>query len=269
MLEIEILEKVVAAVRRGARYRDIDEGLVRRVAAAELAKGRRVKEAVKAARSKLHQVAGAYIEKQIGYTQLIEQLEGLPADQSDPDLQSFCRQAMQFHTSTLERLPILENFYSQTLLSIAPIRSVLDLACGLNPLALPWMPLSEDVEYHACDIYTDMVDFLQLFLEHLNINGNAFLCDLVETIPSNQVHLALLLKTIPCLEQLDKSIAPRLLDSIHAEHILVSFPVHSLGGRSKGMLENYEARFRQLLTGRSWQVQRYEFASELAFLISR
>jgi 16S rRNA (guanine(1405)-N(7))-methyltransferase len=77
------------------------------------------------------------------------------------------------------------------------------------------------------------------------------------------------LKTIPCLEQLDKSIGRRLLEGLPAEHILVSFPAQSLGGRSKGMVENYEAHFREMVAGLDWQVERYEFKTELAFLIKK
>ena len=87
--------------------------------------------------------------------------------------------------------------------------------------------------------------------------------------PQQPVHLALLLKTIPCLEQLDKQVGIRLLEGIQAEHILVSFPAHSLGGQSRGMVQNYEAHFREMVAGRHWSVQRFLFPGELAFLVSR
>jgi hypothetical protein len=67
----------------------------------------------------------------------------------------------------------------------------------------------------------------------------------------------------------DKTISQRLLDGIPAEHMLVSFPVASLGGRGKGMSENYEAHFMQLTAGRGWRIRRFDFSSELAFLVSR
>jgi hypothetical protein len=64
-----------------------------------------------------------------------------------------------------------------------------------------------------------------------------------------------------------------LLRAIHADHLLVSFPVHSLGGRNKGMIERYEAHFHDLLAqagiGAGARVTRFEFATELAFLVSR
>jgi 16S rRNA (guanine(1405)-N(7))-methyltransferase len=74
---------------------------------------------------------------------------------------------------------------------------------------------------------------------------------------------------VPCLEQVDKSAGQRLLDTLDTAHLLVSFPVHSLGGRSKGMAATYTAHFRQLVAGRGWRIERFEFATELVFRISK
>jgi len=40
-----------------------------------------------------------------------------------------------------------------------------------------------------------------------------------------------------------------------------------LGGRSKGMVQNYEAQFEGWIEGRDWAVERFEFENELAFLV--
>ena len=180
-----------------------------------------------------------------------------------------CKMVMAAHASTRERLPILEAFYAATFAELPPIHSVLDLACGLNPLAIPWMPLAEGASYIACDIYTDMVDFLSEALPLLSVNGEARVCEVVGAPPGDAVDLALVLKTIPCLEQVDKEAGARLLESLNAKYLLVSFPVSSLGGREKGMAENYEARFWELVEGRGWEVERFEFESELAFVVKK
>jgi 16S rRNA (guanine(1405)-N(7))-methyltransferase len=263
------LEELVTAVRSGPRYNSISSVLVRRIGTQELIKRRSFKEAVKATRSKLHQVGGAYQEDSLPYKHWLDTLHGLKTNSSDPDLMAFCRQAMNCHASTRERLPFLESFYSQPLASLAPIRSLLDLGCGLNPLALPWIPLEPDAPYYACDVYEDLVSFLNAFLSHTRRAGTIEICDLIQGSPQKPVQVALLLKTLSCLEQQDKSIALRLLQAIPAEHILVTFPARSLGGRSKGMLQNYETHFREITSGQGWQIQRFDFPTELAFLISR
>ncbi|HSV85263.1 MAG TPA: hypothetical protein VLH85_01720 [Levilinea sp.] len=269
MTPTDPLDELVTAVRAAARYRHIHAGLVRSVGAQELAKGRKFKEAVKATRNKLYQVGGAYQEQMIDYPAANHELERLPQDLHDPAAQAFCRRIMAAHSSTRERLLILEDFYSEILSPLRPVRSVLDLACGLNPLARPWMPLQADTLYYACDIYADMVAFLNHFWRHMRLPGEAWLCDLTQGAPQQPVQLALVLKTIPCLEQLDKGAGRRLLESLQAEVILVSFPAQSLGGRSKGMVVNYEAHFCELVKGFDWHFERYEFSTELAFLIRR
>lgn len=269
MVEDNLLDELIKSVRAGARYKAISAELVRRVGAQELAKGRSFKEAVKATRNKLHQVGGAYQETPIPYERLLGELQTLPHEPRDPALQAFCRRVMQFHTSTNERLPVLERFFIETLAEIGPVQSILDLACGLNPLARPWIPLAKGGQYFACDIYADMVAFANAFLVHTRQDGRAEVYDLVQEVPARPVQVALALKTIPCLEQVDKEIGLRLLEGVQAGYILVSFPAHSLGGRSKGMVKNYESHFREMIGGKPWGVQRFEFPGELAFLVSK
>jgi 16S rRNA (guanine(1405)-N(7))-methyltransferase len=174
---------------------------------------------------------------------------------------------MAHHASTRERLPILEEFYEAIFSALPPVHSVLDLACGLNPLALPWMSLPENAVYHACDIYYDMLFFAGKFLEMMGVEAQVQACDLAGEFVSRPVDLALVLKTIPCLEQIDKDAGRRLLDMLDAKCIVVSFPVHSLGGKPKGMPQTYEEHFHQLVEGKAWGITRFEFETELAFLI--
>lgn len=265
----QTLEQIAQSVQKGESYRNIHPDLVRRLAAAEMTRGRSFKEAVKAVRSKLHQVGGAYFEAALPVNRWLDELQSLPADPQDPQLREFCLAAMRRHASTRERLPILPDIFETILRPLLPIRSVLDLACGLNPLAQAWMPLDEDTIYHACDIYTDMLSVVTAFNRHIGRAGEVFPCDLTGKFPGCQAQVAFILKTIPCLEQVDKNIGTRLLEEIPADHLLVTFPAHSLGGRSKGMLKNYEAHFQELVAGKNRRIQRFVFPGELAFLISR
>lgn len=267
MVEASELGKLVAAVREGAKYRHLSMSLVERVAATEMAKGRNFKETVKATRNKLHQVAGAYFPDRPDYHAWSERIA---AAQSAEDRRDLLRQVMANHASTRERLPFLEAFYTTLLGDLPPIHSVLDLACGLNPLAVAWMPLAANARYYACDIYQDQVDFLNgVFDTTMPARGEAFLCNLVEGVPTQETDVALLLKTIPCLEQLDKQIGARLLSQVCARVLVVSFPAQSLGGRGKGMVGNYAGHFAELIEGQQWQVERFDFPTELVFRLSR
>lgn len=263
------LDALVQKVRSAEKYNVISHEVVRSVLLKEISKDRDPKELVKSTRNKLHQVGSAYQEKPIPYRQLIEELHLLPPRLTDPLVQQFLQKAMAAHSSTRERLPILPRFFSETLREIAPLHSILDLACGLNPLSLPWMPLSPGFQYTCCDIYEDMTAFLNAFFDHFKIDGRAQICDLTQNVPVGNANLALVLKTIPCLEQIDREAGLRILTGLQTPNILVSFPARSLGGRSKGMLQNYERHFNELVAGQNWKVTRFEFPGELAFLIQK
>ncbi len=263
------LEDLVNQVRDSDKYQPISISLVRDVARLELAKGHSFKETVKAVRGKLHQVGSAFQEKPIPYPLWGQVLNALPSDLHASECLLSIQHNLVMHASTNERLAILPRFFAETLAPIAPVRSILDLACGLTPLTLPWMPVTADLRYRAVDIYEDMVDYINHFFTHFNIDGSAQVGDLTRGIPVEPAQVAFLLKTIPCLEQLDKLAGKRLLEELKTENILVSFPSRSLGGRAKGMSQHYEAHFWSLVEGQPWKITRYEFPGELAFLIQK
>lgn len=267
--QIDGLAELMRAVTSAEKYAHISPDLIRELGKKELVKRRTLKEAVKETRNKLHQIGSAFQEKPIPYALWVEQLSDLPADLHANESIQYVKMNMGLHSSTAERLSILPTFYNETLASIGKVHSILDLACGLNPLAIPWMPVDDDLEYTAFDIYEDMTDYLTSFFTHFGIKGRASVCDLTSSIPQTTAQVAFLLKTVPCLDQVDKTAAKRLLQGVKVEHILVSFPAHSLGGRAKGMLRNYETRFWDLVEGENWKVSRFEHTSELAFLIQK
>ena len=263
------LDRLVRAVESSPKYRFVEGQVVRRIGSRELLSGRGWKEAVKETKRKLHQAGAAYLEGSIDYGAWLGRLQAAAASPDPNALRRVCEQAMQLQSSTRERLPILPQFYAETLGRLPRIRTVVDLACGLNPLAIPWMPLGSDAQYYAFDMYKDMAAFLHAFLSVVGIRGEARAVDVLDLRLNQRADVALILKSLPSLEELDRAAAGRLLEGLNAEHLLVSFPVRSLGGRNKGMLRNYEVHFRDLVRGRPWSVQRFEFATELAFLVSR
>lgn len=265
----DTLAALVAAVRRSPKYRHVSLDLIRRIGAGELANSDRLKEAVKATKNRLHRAGGAYLGPETPYGEWLAELRQASAHGTSDDFRTTCARLMRYHASTRERLPILDRFYATTLADLAPVRSVLDLACGLGPLTIPWMPLAGDATYHACDVYEDMMDFIDQYLSIAGVQGAARTCDVASTCPSHAAQVALILKSIPCLEQTERTAGARLLDAVNADHVLVSFPLQSLGGRRKNMADHYAARFGELMAEREWPVRRFEFATELAFLVTK
>jgi 16S rRNA (guanine(1405)-N(7))-methyltransferase len=255
-------------VNRSAKYRHVCEEAIRAIGARELAKGRTLREAVKATKGRLHQVGAAYLAGRPPYSEWLQELRETSGGEPDR-LRALCRQAMAHHSSTRERLTVLDTLFVKALGPLAPVRSVLDVACGLNPLAIPWMPLAPDAQYYGCDIYTDMVAFLNAALPMLGVRGRIESRDVTLSPPEVEVQVALILKSLPCLEQLAPSSSARLLREMRANVLLVSYPVRSLGGREKGMAHNYERQFWELVEGQAWAVRRLAFQSELVFVVTK
>lgn len=269
MPSLELLDQLVEQVQSSAKYQLIAFEVIRNIGARELAKRASLKEAVKTTRNKLHQVGSAYQEQGIPYARWMKELQALSDNLADESVRAWLLEQLPAHASTRERVPILPQFYATVLASLPPIRSVLDLACGLNPLTLPWMGLPGGCTYTAVDIFEDLRTFLNAYFDKFHVTGQALCADLTQTIPPVQTDLTLLLKTIPCLEQVDKQAGARLLVQITSPYLLVSFPAHSLAGRSKGMVHNYEQHFTELTSSYPWKITRYEFPGELAFLVQK
>lgn len=260
--------RVVERVRAGAKYRQIVTAAVERLAAEELSHGRGVRDAAKAVRRRLHQVAGAYVSGRIRYDAWYERLQSART-QGEPAFRQACLDMMRLHASTRERQPILDRFYDEMLRDIGPIHSVIDVGCGLGPLAVPWMPLSEGGTYWAYDLYHDLAEFLDAFWSLTAVDGHAEARDAIVDVPRERADLAMVLKLLPCAEQMGRGLGLALLDSLQAPRILVTFPVASLGGRGKGMERHYQEEFLDMVSARHWAIERQVFATELAFLIQK
>ena len=261
------VDEIVNEVQSKTKYCHIFPGLIENIAINEIKKGRSRKETVKAIRNKIHQVANVYRTSNLNFADLTGEMLALPADLQHPASLAFLSRTMEKHASTRERLAIIDDFYQKSLENIPEIHSILDLACGLNPLALAWMPVHPQVELHVCDIYTDQVDFLNAYFDHFKINGRAFCCDLSSTIPDIKTDITYVLKTIPCLEHLRKDIGKSLIEGIQSKYILVSFPAQSLTGRKKGMRHFYDGQFQTLTAEFGYSIDVFSFSNEQGYLV--
>lgn len=210
------------------------------------------KTAGKEAKRKLHQVFGSYIN---GNTQL-----GKPGT----DVLS----SLDLHASTHERL----TYYSQIFPAIWAVtgqpNSILDVACGLNPLARVQMGLSSECDVSGFEIDRRLVKLINDTMEVNHWRGHCSWGDALSIQPDTRYDVALVLKTLPCMEQQQKGGALQLLHSINAAHIVVSYPTKSLGGRDKGMLGNYRQQFQKLMLQCDGQVTELVFPNELFYVIT-
>jgi len=269
MISPEQIARLEAEILGRKKYQSLDPILVHRVGIQELTRHNNYKEALKSSRARLHQAACAFQLPEMDFDTANQDLASLPKSIHAEESEAYCLRLLSQHASSKERIPILDQFFHRVATEMEEVHSILDCACGLNPLSLPWMPWGEITRYDAVDVFSNLTGFLQQFLDHFRIPGSAQTCDLVHEVPGDSYDLVFLLKTLPCLENLEKSASSRLLNAVRGRYVLVSYPVASLGGREKGMIQNYTRQFEKLTAGWRGEIKRFDFETELAFLLIR
>jgi len=204
------------------KYSDVCPDTIRRVISELDGRYKKAKDMEKAVREKLHGITSAFNDLGSDAAQAAASIL------DDASLEAM----LSRHASTRERLPLaaMDALYAQIFEATGAPRSILDLACGLNPLYL----------VHRFDCRTVGVDIskscVSLFPE--GVWGD-LLCE--NAVPAERFHIALLFKILPLLERQKAGSAMDVMSRIDAEYLVVSFPTRTLGGRNVGMEDNYSA----------------------------
>jgi len=258
--------EIVERVLRSSRYRDVDPALLHRLAGEELSRARNADDAVKRVKRRLHQAVGAFR----GATRSSGIADAWSGDLSEPAFRAACADALRGHASTRERVPHLDAFYAGIWAVGGVPGRLLDLGCGLGPLALPWMGLPDAATYVAFDVDRRPLVAVAGFLELVGQSHRVEVRDLVADPPSDPGDVALLLKLVTTLDRQDPDAATRLLRGLNVRHAVVSFPARSLGGRGKGMERSYRDRLDRLVAeaGRVRAVAEVSVPNELVFVLT-
>jgi 16S rRNA (guanine(1405)-N(7))-methyltransferase len=254
--------EIVDRVRRSSRYRSVDAALVARLAAEELPKARNVDEAVKRVKRRLHQAVGAFSTR--------DRRRELTWPVDDPPaLRAACLAAMARHASTRERMPHLDAFYGGIWRHTGVPGSILDLGCGLGPLALPWMGVGT-ARYVATDVDEAALRVVGSFLESVGQPHERHAVDLARQVPRDEADVALLLKLVTTLDRQHPDAAARLVRGLRTRHAVVSFAARSLGGRGGGREVTYRDRLDRLVaeSGRVRDVREASVPNELVFVLT-
>lgn len=200
-------------------------------------------DAEKAAKTRLHQFYGSWVGE--GWAK--------KADKILTSLEQGCEGAapsatrlLALHASTRERLEHIGESYDKIFAACGRLQSVFDAACGLNPLSFFLLGLPE-VELTALDAGVAVAATLNRFFSASPMpNARASAGDVLTAPPQGHFDLALVMKFLPLAERMERGGALKLLNSIDARHIVVSFPTRSLSGKNVGMERNYSEWFEGL-----------------------
>jgi len=132
---------------------------------------------------------------------------------------------LKTHSSTKERIGIYP-WLKEKILSIKP-NSILDLACGINPIALA----DKTIFYYAYDLNKQDLKAVEEYFKRENLNGEVSECDLTTTSSLPAADLTLIFKTLDILEKKHKGISEKIITLINSKNIIVSFSISTLSGK--------------------------------------
>ncbi len=234
-------ERILRRLMDSGKYSIVYEGTLRKIISTMTLRFKKEKEIEKNVRKKLHQIYGAYQNSNINY-----KLLSISGGESGVD------KVLKSHVSTAERMGFYEEFYGKifdVLGEPGKKYKIYDAACGLNPFSAFYF--KERVElYHCSDIDVEAnKEINRFFTENGLSNFSSSNRDLmVDEIPFSDYDVVFLFKTLSCIERQEKGSAKKILqNALAAPIVVVSFPSKSIGGKEKGMVENYSNFLDELL----------------------
>lgn len=218
-------------------------------------------------RQKLHNLVATYLGDP-DYPGIHQKLQEIAVSREPGELEELCIIVLKTHASTRERLPIMETFYEQLFAVTGMPATILDLACGLNPFAIPWMELSPGVRYLAYDLNQPRVDLINAFLEVIPQPGSAVHADILVDPPQTPADVAFFFKEAHRFDLRQKGCNREFFNALQVKHLLVSLPTLSLTGRHS-KIDQDRRLIDHAVSGTNWDVQELVFDSEIVFCIRK
>ncbi|MBI9048078.1 MAG: hypothetical protein JEZ00_01545 [Anaerolineaceae bacterium] len=226
------------------------------------------KQVEKAVREKYHNIVAPYLED-VDYQAAMLELDQI-SDHDITRLYPFAEKMLRAHTSTNERMEILDEFYGH-IAGQFPEKNELtiaDLACAMNPLAIQWMQLPQGCEFLAYDLNGARIALINCYFQKLAINAQAIHADILVDTPNEPVDAVFFFKEAHRFEQRQKGSTRKLLRQINAPLIFVSLPSRNMTGRHDLKLKHTKI-MQEAIKDMDWQMQINEFGKELLFTIRK
>jgi len=249
-------ERAISALRNSPKYRGVYSGAVERVYMDALRR-HGSKGADKAARAELHRIAGAFLSP----NDLKKARTLLEAAKSGDG--GALERVLALHASTRERLPEMAALYARALPALGSPRTILDLACGLNPLYLGSLGLS----VRGIELQTDAARLVNEWAGALGWDVRVEPGDLASGAPFPEADATLLMKLLPLLEKQMVGGGQALLSRVRSKKAMVTFPTRTLSGRNVGMSGHYEATFEQTLPAEAKILEKFALPGELCYIL--
>jgi hypothetical protein len=176
--------------------------------------------------------------------------------------QNKIQELLRTHSSTEERI----HFYQKLkrIIRSLNVKSVLDLGCGINPIALA----DKNTIYYAADINQSDLDLINIYFKKNKIKGKIFYYNLKNIKPDlPKADLCLLLKVLDVLEEKGHKIAEKIIKNISCKYFLVSFPTKTL---SKAPMKHPQRGWiERLLTRLEYKFNLIKSKNEIFYLVEK
>jgi len=257
------INKVVEKILKMPKYKDVQipQETIQSLIDSSLPLSKNPADLEKRVREKIHNIVALYLGD-LDYAKAADDFR------QAEDVKGFSLQMLTHHASTKERGQDLAVLYENLFEKIGNVNSVADLACGLHPLALPFMSLPPDTAYYAYDLHKSRVDFLNIFITELGYNGGCFHQDILTNPPAINFDVAFFFKEAHRFEKRQPGIIVNFLKSIQASKVVVSLPTQSFG-RNINMIPKYEKILSDYSHEHDYELDTLTYGNEIFYFITR
>ena len=221
----------------------------------------------KIVREKLHHIVAPYLGDP-DYPSASHEMSLAIQSNSQDAIQSFCLAMLTSHASTRERIPVMTEFYKKIFSVTGVPGSILDLACGLNPFAFPWMGLPLSVAYTAFDIHLPRIELLNQFFSGMKMAATAIHRDIISEPPGTPAHVAFIFKEAHRMEQRQSGCCRVLWQKLPVDWLVVTLPAISLTGRHD-LSAQHRKLIQNAITDHQWLINEFEIGGEMVFCIRK
>ncbi len=245
---------------------DVPSETVENLICEELKNRRNLKEVEKAVREKMHQIIALYLGDP-DYKAASLELANAAAE-GPSEIKAFCLKMLSCHTSSRERIPVMETFYEQIFKRIGKPASILDLACAMDPFSFPWMGLSPETEYHPYDIHRPRIDLINQYFSAIKMKPLGEVRDILLNPPEIKADAAFFFKEAHRFEARCKGCNREFWKSLKVEWLVVTLPAENLTGQHQ-MREREFGLVEKSTENLGWKTEEFEIADEMIFCIHK
>lgn len=227
------MEEILQLVKEAKKYKSFSDEFILSIIAREMPKYKKQKDVVKSVKTELHKLSGMFFDDE----KLTKACELVNAENYE--------EVLNLHTSTAERLGYYSEFYTKVFEKLGKVDSIMDVGCGLNPVSGIYLPFKP--RYLAFDINENLAKVNNLFFNKFNTSGKMELRSILGEYPE-KVDVIFLFKLMPLVKYQFKQGALNFLNKFNTKYFVITYPLLSVGGKQKGMAENYQKDAEEYLS---------------------